>query len=98
MAIKRGRTSKCRQPGGKTRRRDDDDEPEPVEPPRMGSSTKDSGKPLPDSGFGACEDDLDAESFDPNARDFLGDFGLDDEETVPEVEDFWFDDADRFDD
>lgn len=42
--------------------------------------------------------DLDDLEFDPNARDILGDFGLDDEEAVPEESDFWFDADDEFED
>jgi hypothetical protein len=44
------------------------------------------------------DDDLDSAEFDPNAVDAFGDFGLDDEEAVPDEDDFWFDDADRHDD
>jgi hypothetical protein len=36
-------------------------------------------------------DDLDTMEFDPTARDTLGDFGLDDDEALPEDSDFWFD-------
>lgn len=45
---------------------------------------------------GEGDTDLDDLDYDPNARDFLGDFGLDDEEALPEESDFWFDD-DEFD-
>jgi hypothetical protein len=38
-------------------------------------------------------DELDSLVFDPAVRDFLGDFGLDDDEAVPEQGDFCFDDA-----
>ena len=42
--------------------------------------------------------DLDDLEFDPNARDILGDFGLDDEEAVPEESDFWFERDDDLED
>jgi hypothetical protein len=56
-----------------------------------------AGEPL--GGFGpGDDDDLDVPSFDPAERDILADFGLDDEEAYPEVNDFPFDDSDRVDD
>lgn len=36
----------------------------------------------------------DDDQFDPNAVDVLGDFGLDDDEAIPDHNDFWFDDFD----
>jgi hypothetical protein len=46
--------------------------------PRLDSDTEDG-------------DELDALEFDPKARDILGDFGLDDDEALPDESDFWFD-------
>jgi hypothetical protein len=44
------------------------------------------------------DDEWDTVQFDANARDILGDFGLDDEEALPEEGDFWFDDVRDLDD
>lgn len=40
------------------------------------------------------DSDPDDDQFDPDAVDFLGDFGFDDDEAIPDRNDFWFDDLD----
>jgi hypothetical protein len=58
--------------------------------PARGDLSDDGGHDLDDG----LDDNLDDDQFDPNAGDFLGDFGLDDDEAVPDRNDFWLDDFD----
>lgn len=77
----------------------DEVEREAAGPSASRASRQRCGESCPLAGFGECdEDDLDLQTFDPLAGDVLGDFGLDDDEAVPDADDFWFEDEDRFDD
>ncbi|MEX2188566.1 MAG: hypothetical protein WD875_17290 [Pirellulales bacterium] len=100
MMRRLGRTSNRRNLGQKPRGASAADEAEPAADASKPSTSEGDGDGdgrHAFTGFGECDDDLDVQSFDPNAGDVLGDFGLDDEEAVPEADDFWFDDADADD-